>query len=221
MSHDPERSLGADNRARWIAKHGALPVPPEAEVQTVDLPALASSPGSSGGPMSSAVGARRKAVRKGAVAIGILVAGVATFGLIFWMLPKVGADRSALDYSPPTAPSLATSSDVTAADPLRVDESALPDEPQAALGSSEAFNSDRLTTYAVVLGRASGCGVNITREGKQVGAWLNRNTSGADQDAMNMLFMGGIMESRDAQMAGRSLDDCEQVRTSFSRFNWP
>lgn len=37
---------------------------------------------------------------------------------------------------------------------------------------------------------------------------------------MNMIFMTGILEDRDAQMAGRSPDTCDQVRQSFERFEW-
>lgn len=95
---------------------------------------------------------------------------------------------------------------------------------QSATAASRMSGADvnRLTTYAVALGRASACGINVSVPGKRVGAWLNRITGpGAEQDAMNLVFMSGIIKSRDAQTAGRSPDSCAAVVRSFSRYEWP
>jgi len=81
---------------------------------------------------------------------------------------------------------------------------------------------DRLTTYATALGRASGCGVDVTLQGERVGNWLmTRVKPGFEEQFYPNLLMTGVVEARDAQRAGRSPDRCDQVRKSFSKIQWP
>ena len=83
-------------------------------------------------------------------------------------------------------------------------------------------NSDRMATYATVLGRAIGCHINVTVAGDKVGGWLKRVTApGADESNMTVIFMSGVIAARDAQRGGRSPDDCDAVRENFDKVSWP
>lgn len=81
---------------------------------------------------------------------------------------------------------------------------------------------DRLTTYAVILGRAVGCGLSISSQGGRVGDWLVRRTSSkSEQSTYAVIYMQGIVDNRDAQRAGRSPDDCSTVNRQFAQVTWP
>lgn len=147
--------------------------------------------------------------------VGATLGGLVVLGVIIFALSRCGGEK------PPQLEA------VGASKALEV-TSASPDAQAATVGvrgdpsAPDHLDADRLTTYAVVLGRASGCGINVTAQGNRVGAWLNRVTQpGPERDSMNVIFMSGIIEHRDAQMGGRSPDTCDQVRQSFARFEWP
>lgn len=80
---------------------------------------------------------------------------------------------------------------------------------------------DRLTTYAVIIGRALGCGLNPTQEGERVGAWIDRTWSGSEKGGYLAVFTQGVKQHRDLQLSGRSPDSCDDVRREFRTVRWP
>ena len=83
-------------------------------------------------------------------------------------------------------------------------------------------DSDRMTTYATALGRAAGCGIEISPQGAQMGRWIRSITApGRDEEAMMLAFKVGLVAAEKAQLDGESPDSCSQVRTSYRRFVWP
>lgn len=88
---------------------------------------------------------------------------------------------------------------------------------EASLGAS-ARDIDRLTTFAVMLGRAIGCGLaesdSITL---QVGTWVDKKfpPGSADQRAYYPIFLEGIRLNAEAQAKGRSPDNCNAVSRFF------
>jgi hypothetical protein len=82
---------------------------------------------------------------------------------------------------------------------------------------------DKLTTYAVILGRAIGCGINTDYEMRRVGAWMDKKfpPGSSDQKTYLPIFLQGIQYHAKQQSSGNSPDSCPQVRKSFKRMQWP
>jgi hypothetical protein len=97
----------------------------------------------------------------------------------------------------------------------------LPALPVCAAPSPEAV--DKLTTYAVMLGRATVC--VDPAESKPVAArvanWIDRNFHGEDRAAYLLVFMQGMDMNARAQGEGRSSDSCAVVARQFRLFPWP
>lgn len=82
---------------------------------------------------------------------------------------------------------------------------------------------DHMTTYAVILGRAIGCGIDTDYAMKRVGAWMDRKfpPGSADQKTYLPVFVTGLEYNASQQHSGKSPDSCEQVRSTFSKMKWP
>jgi len=82
---------------------------------------------------------------------------------------------------------------------------------------------DRMTTYATVLGRALGCGVDVDGPSSRVGKWMDRTFPPGTQDQKTYLpvFLAGVRHHANAQRQGNSPDSCSKVKSSFSAFPWP
>lgn len=80
---------------------------------------------------------------------------------------------------------------------------------------------DRLTTYAIVLGRAAACGVDVEVESKRVGGWMDRRFSKSDQQVYLPIFFEGAQMAASDQSSGRSPESCSEAINSFNRFKWP
>lgn len=80
---------------------------------------------------------------------------------------------------------------------------------------------DRLTTYAIVLGRAAACGVDVERESERVGGWIDRRFSKSDQQVYLPIFFQGAQMAASDQSSGRSPESCSDAIKSFNRFTWP
>ena len=95
-------------------------------------------------------------------------------------------------------------------------------ENRGARGFSDA-QIDRLTTYAVYLGRGVACDVPTGRARyNQVSAWIRSTAaSDAERDAMGVVLMTGMSENQQRQVAGSSPDSCDTVRRQFERIDWP
>lgn len=82
---------------------------------------------------------------------------------------------------------------------------------------------DRLTTYAVLLGRGVGCGVNTQSQMARVGGWLDRVAppGSSDQQIYLPMFMAVVEQNAKAQVSGQSPDTCGAVAGAISRHPWP
>ncbi len=82
---------------------------------------------------------------------------------------------------------------------------------------------NQLTSYAVMLGRAAGCGLSVTDQAGRVGTWMDRRfkSGSADQQMYLPIFMAGVRDNADRQSRGLSPDDCSTVREQFALVEWP
>lgn len=103
-----------------------------------------------------------------------------------------------------------------------------PSHSQAPRGKSRGDSAspadiDKLTTYAVVLGRAVACGVNIEDASRRVGLWMDRRfpPGSTDQKTYLPIFIDGVSYHAQQQKSGKSPDPCSAVLRSFNGFPWP
>lgn len=82
---------------------------------------------------------------------------------------------------------------------------------------------DRLTTYAVLLGRGVGCGIDTGPQMARVGSWLDRVAppGSSDQQIFLPMFMAGVEQNARAQSQGRSPDNCNTVARAIRQHPWP
>jgi len=94
--------------------------------------------------------------------------------------------------------------------------------PTSSMAASNA-DIDKLTSYAVILGRAIGCGINTDYEMRRVGAWMDKKfpPGSSDQKTYLPIFMQGLQYHAKQQSNGNSPDSCSQVRKTFNRMQWP
>lgn len=91
------------------------------------------------------------------------------------------------------------------------------------LSSQSAADIDKMTTYAVILGRGIACGASTQEPMKRVGKWFDNTFapgSSAHKQYM-VIFMTGIEHHAAQQRAGKSPDSCDSIRRTFSGFPWP
>ena len=89
--------------------------------------------------------------------------------------------------------------------------------------ANAATNQDvnNLTTYAVILGRAVGCGFDADNELKSVGSWIDGTFSGEEKKAMLGIFVTAMQKEAKSQISGTSPDSCSSVRETMQKINWP
>jgi len=91
--------------------------------------------------------------------------------------------------------------------------------------SNAATNADinKLTTYAVIIGRAVACGVDIKPAMKDVGRWMDRRfpPGSSDQQIYLPVFSQGVQYHAQRQTDGKSPDGCSSVRRTFNQMDWP
>ena len=82
---------------------------------------------------------------------------------------------------------------------------------------------DKLTTYAVMMGRGSACGAEMSNPGARVGAWMDRKFPPGSQDQKTYLpiFLSGVQHHAQQQRSGKSPDSCSNVLTQLRMVNWP
>lgn len=81
---------------------------------------------------------------------------------------------------------------------------------------------DRMTTYAVVLGRAIGCGIDTQHQTTRVGLWFDKNFPlGPSKSNYMKIMMNGIQQHATLQKNGQSPDSCSSIRQKFQSFPWP
>ena len=82
-------------------------------------------------------------------------------------------------------------------------------------------NVDRMTSYAVILGRAVGCGLDTGAASRRVGVWMDATFSADQRKVYLPVFITGMQQQAEGQRAGSSPDSCSQVRQQFWRVAWP
>lgn len=92
----------------------------------------------------------------------------------------------------------------------------------AAHAASDA-DINKLTSFAVMLGRAAGCGLSVTDQAGRVGSWMDERfkPGSVDQQMYLPIFMAGVRDNADRQSNGLSPDDCGTVREQFALVDWP
>lgn len=102
--------------------------------------------------------------------------------------------------------------------PPPADAAAMP--VSAGMGPAEV---DRLTSDAVLLGRAIGCHLDVEAQSRRVGAWLDRVAppGSRDQQVYLPMLMAGMRENAQAQSSGRSPDTCDEVAAAVQGHDWP
>lgn len=89
--------------------------------------------------------------------------------------------------------------------------------------SATRADVDKLTTYAVVLGRGVACGADVRDPMARVGRWMDtRFPPGSDDQRTYLpIFIEGVQQHAQQHKDGRSPDGCRTVLKTFSTFPWP
>lgn len=87
--------------------------------------------------------------------------------------------------------------------------------------AATSADTDQMTTYAVIIGRASACGIDTGNASERVGTWMDRTFTGSERGQMLKIFMMGMEREARAQKEGRSPDSCSAVRRTLNGFPWP
>ena len=87
-------------------------------------------------------------------------------------------------------------------------------------GPSRALSPARANTlhgYAVVVGRAAGCGVDTAHAMSRIGKWLDRYIPPRSPDHRRYLpiFMAQVQAAAGQQIAGKSGQTCSEARAGF------
>ena len=90
-------------------------------------------------------------------------------------------------------------------------------------GAATDKDVDRMTTYAVLLGRGMGCGLDVSNAANRVGSWMDRTfPPGSREQAIYFpIFMEGMKYHADMQKSGKSPDSCNSVKNVFVKTKWP
>jgi hypothetical protein len=96
-------------------------------------------------------------------------------------------------------------------------------QPDVSAPITKPFNTDSISTYAVCIGRAAGCGIDTGPAMKRIGQWLDTSYTGTPQGkSMQMIiFAEGVKLNAENQSQGKSPDTCEQVKSAYNSMIWP
>ena len=88
--------------------------------------------------------------------------------------------------------------------------------------AADQSDIDKMTTFAVLLGRAIGCGMDVSYQMKKVGQWMDTSFPPGSEDQQTYLpiFMEGVKYHADMQHRGESPDSCAAVQRSINNTNW-
>ena len=153
----------------------------------------------------------------------VVVCAIAVIGGLAWASNSIG-DQSTKGAAPklePTAEQSPAPSQKVAA-PQQVAEAKITTSPLPEGGAARG-DVDRLTTYAVLLGRGIGCGLDVSAYTGRVGAWVDRIAppGSSDQQLMMSLLMEGMRRNAQAQQSGQSPDGCATVARAIRNHPWP
>ena len=99
----------------------------------------------------------------------------------------------------------------------------LPPTQQTNTSAPSGEDINRMTTYAVVIGRGIACGVSTSSATLRVSQWFDRVfTPGTSQHKTYMvIFAAGMEKHAQLQRSGKTPDSCKQVQAAFGSFPWP
>lgn len=82
---------------------------------------------------------------------------------------------------------------------------------------------DRVSTYAVLVGRGVGCGVDVSGPVARVGAWLDAVAPPGSEAQTTLLpmFMQQSQYHASQQISGASPDNCSTVARAIKGHRWP
>jgi hypothetical protein len=80
---------------------------------------------------------------------------------------------------------------------------------------------DKMTTYAVIMGRGMACGASWRGAYDRVSDWLVTTFSGTEGAMLAMIFVEGMRYHAEQQSKGLSPDNCSAVRATFHQMPWP
>lgn len=88
--------------------------------------------------------------------------------------------------------------------------------------SADSADVDRLTTYATLLGRAIGCGLEVQQASREIGRWMDEKfpPGSSDQRTYVPVFVKGVKYHAEQQRGGRSPDSCAEVGRVFNSTQW-
>lgn len=93
--------------------------------------------------------------------------------------------------------------------------------PVNALAASDQ-DIDRLTSYAVLMGRGIACGAPNAEDAMgKIGAWMDRVFSNNEKAIYISIFTEGVRYHAQMQKDGRSPDPCSAVLSQFAQVRWP
>jgi len=86
--------------------------------------------------------------------------------------------------------------------------------------------TDRMASYAAIIGRATACGANPKNALSKVGAWMDRwfselNITTKMQSSYLIIFMQGTEFHMNQQQTGKSPDTCKDAMHTFNIIRWP
>lgn len=81
---------------------------------------------------------------------------------------------------------------------------------------------DQTAKLAMLLGRGVGCGLDIDRANRMVGAWLDQTfpSGTARQDVYLDMFADSVRHHAALQRAGDTPDSCADVAEAFETMDW-
>ena len=86
----------------------------------------------------------------------------------------------------------------------------------------ESELTDRMATYAAMLGRATACGIDTEHEFRLVGNWLDRvfPPGSNEQKTYLPIFMAGTEYHMNLQLNGETPDSCLKIKHEYSVSPW-
>jgi hypothetical protein len=90
----------------------------------------------------------------------------------------------------------------------------------AQANSKESYYTNQMANYATIIGRATACGSDPTKELKKVGVWMDQwfdelNLSQKMRATYLNIFMEGTKHHLLQQKSGNSPDTCKSVQKAF------
>ncbi|EJL6401119.1 hypothetical protein NMR73_004200, partial [Vibrio navarrensis] len=92
--------------------------------------------------------------------------------------------------------------------------------------NDESALTDKMASYATIIGRATACGADTENELRMVGRWMDSwfddlNVNTKMRAVYLSIFMQGVEHHMNQQLSGNSPDSCKSAMKAFNTINWP